>query len=418
MHFALLHRLSKKVFFFVTRLVTTASLPMKTGEKAAPQISNRPLHDDEAEIHPRINSKLIRFLIVNTKDFGRTLIAIECMKTIFILAVALVAPSFAQTIYTPPKGYTRITIEAPDNPGETKLTSISATLLNDGVFSGPATLGTYTDNADPASDTHVINVTGVTWSEDQWTTEPHLAYITVADDPGNADGILPAQEAFLISSHDTSGALTLDTTYNLADKFLATTSVVIRKAQTVSQVLNSLSTGSAGFESADRVFVWDGDRWASLRFLAGNWRDADSPTTIVDDLVIFPDEGLFIQRTGSGNMTLTIFGEVPTAPQISTIKATGFLASRYPVETKLNNLGLQDSNWQGSDRVFIWNGTSWVSNRYLAGAWRDSDSPTTLTGETIIKGNTAVFVSRAAALTGAAGSVTTPLPENYNVAEE
>lgn len=363
-------------------------------------------------------TKFIRFLIVNPKDPGHKLIAMECTKPVLILAAALVAPSFAQTIYTPPKGYTRITIEAPDNPGETKLTSISATLLNDGVFSGPATLGTYTDNADPASDTHIINMTGVTWSADQWTTEAHLAYITVADDPGNADGIPPAQEAFLISSHDTSGALTLDTTYNLADKFLATTSVVIRKAQTVSQVLNSLSTGSAGFESADRVFVWDGDRWASLRFLAGNWRDADSPTTIVDDLVIFPDEGLFIQRTGSGNMTLTIFGEVPTAPQISTIKATGFLASRYPVETKLNNLGLQDSNWQGGDRVFIWNGTGWVSNRYLAGAWRDSDSPTTLTGETIIKGNTAVFVSRAAASTGAAGSVTTPLPENYNVADE
>jgi len=331
-----------------------------------------------------------------------------------LLAATMALPSSGETIYTIPNGYTKITITPADVSGS-KLTSISATLLQDVELAGSVTLGTYTDNADPAKDTNTLSVSGVTWAADEWTAEPHIAYISVQDDVDNADGIAPAEEAFFITANTVGGGITVETTFDLANKFPATTSIKIRKANTVASILNSLSTGSATFQSADRVFVWNGTGWQSLRILSGTWRDADSLTTIVNGMVIFPEEGIFVQRTGTGVMSLTLFGEVPAAPQIATIEANGFLSSRYPVGTTLASLGLQDANWQTADRVYVWDGSSWLSNRFLSGNWRNSDSLTQITNDLVISSSTAVFVSRDAPIAGSGGGVITPFPTNYNI---
>jgi len=337
------------------------------------------------------------------------------MKTIFLFTLATLAlPMNAETIYTIPQGYTKISITPADGSGS-KLTSISATLLKDVEFSGSVTLGAYTDNAAPARDTHTLSVANATWSATEWTTEPHIAYISVQDDVDNADGIAPAEEAFFITANTVGGGLTVETDFDLADKFPGTTSIKIRKANTVASILNSLTTGSAAFQTADRVFAWDGAGWQSLRILGGIWRDADSLTTIVDDMVIFPEEGLFIQRTGTGAMSLTLFGEVPSAPQIATIEASGFLSNRYPVGTTLVGLGLQDSNWQIADRVYVWNGSTWLSNRYLSGTWRNADSLGQITDDLVISSSTAVFVSRNADVVGVDGGIVTPFPTDYNI---
>jgi len=362
------------------------------------------------------HSTLIKFLPIDAIYLGFVKYPQPSMKRLsLILTAAMALSTYGQVVYTAPLGYTKITIEPSAGGGEAKLTSIAATLLQDVDFSGEVTIGSFSDNAEPAADTQTLSVSGVTWTASQWTTEQHLAYISVADDEGNADGVAPAEEAFLISANSTAGELTLVTTFDLSSKFPASTTIKIRKANTVSSVLNSLTTGSATFQLADRAFVWDGGEWQSLRYLSGTWRDADSITTIVDDMVIFPDEGIFVQRTGTGDMSLTLFGEVPVAPQIATIEASGFLSSRYPVATTLSQLGLQDSNWQAGDRVYIWNGSTWLANRYLAPNWRNADAITEITNDTQISGNTAVFVSRATALTSENGSVTTPLPEGYTV---
>jgi len=332
----------------------------------------------------------------------------------FFLAATMTLPSYGETVYTIPKGYTKVNITDADGSGS-KLTSISATLLQDVESSGSVTLGAFTNNADPAKDLNDLSVSGVTWAVDEWTLEPHIAYISVQDDLNNADGIAPAEEAFLITANTAGGGITVETTFDLANKFPATTSIKIRKANTVASILNSLTAGSATFQSADRVFVLNGTAWQSLRLLSGTWRDADSLTTIVDGMVIFPEEGIFIQRTGTGAMDLVLFGEVPAAPQIATIEANGFLSSRFPVGTTLANLGLQDSNWQSADRVYVWDGSTWLSNRFLSGTWRNSDSLTQITDALIISASTAVFVSRSAGIAGSGGGVTTALPANYNI---
>ena len=334
--------------------------------------------------------------------------------TTALLSLSLTLPIFGDPVYTIPEGYTKIDITPADGTGN-KLTAVSATLLQDLEFAGSVTLGAFTDNADPANDTHALSVSGVTWTADEWTSVPHIAYIAVADDLNNADGIAPAEEAFFITANTTGGGITVNTTFDLSDKFPATTTIKIRKANTVASILNSLSAGSATFQTGDRVFVWNGAGWQSLRQLSGIWRDADSLTTIVDGMVIYPEEGIFIQRTGTGAMSLTLFGEVPSAPQIATIEASGFLSNRFPVGTTLANLGLQDSNWQTGDRVYVWNGTTWLSNRFLSGIWRNADALTQITDTLPINSNTAVFVTRSAALPGSGGGLTTPFPVNYNI---
>lgn len=335
------------------------------------------------------------------------------LASLFI-ATAMAIPLHGETVYTVPQGYTKIDITPADGNGA-KLTAISATLLQDVEFSGSVSLGAFTDNADPAKDTQTLSVSGVTWAPDEWTSEPHIAFVAVQDDAGNADGIAPAEESFLITANTVGGEFTIETTFNLTEKFPATTAIKIRKANTVASVLNSLSAGSTAFQSADRVFVWNGANWQSLRVLSGTWRDADALTTIVDGMVIFPEEGIFIQRTGTGAMSLTLFGEVPAAPQIATIEANGFLSSRYPVATTLINLGIQDSNWQVGDRLYAWDGTAWLSNRFISGTWRNSDSLTQVTDNLVISPSNAVFVSRAAGISGSGGGVTTPFPTNYNI---
>ncbi|MCH1419115.1 MAG: hypothetical protein L7W40_02335, partial [Akkermansiaceae bacterium] len=112
---------------------------------------------------------------------------------VICLAFATFIPALlnAETIYTIPQGYTKVVIAAASSDVEPTITGISVTLLNDLEFASSATINSDY-SAGPASGAQTLTVTGQNWSQDQWTSQPHLAYIT------DADG---AEEAFLISSN-------------------------------------------------------------------------------------------------------------------------------------------------------------------------------------------------------------------------
>ena len=202
--------------------------------------------------------------------------------TTALLSLTLSLPILGQ-VYTIPEGYTKIPIAAGTAGGPT-LTAISATLLNDLEHSSAVTI-----NADfnGGAGTQTATVTGATWSAGQWTGVPHLAYLV------NGSG---SEEAFLISSH-TGDTLTLSTTFNLlADsRFPANTTVKIRKANTVGSILGTTTTP---FTSSDRVFIWDVDHWQTLLTFGGNWAYLGGPNAgqSATNAVIFPEEGIFVQR--------------------------------------------------------------------------------------------------------------------------
>ena len=83
----------------------------------------------------------------------------------------------AETIYTIPQGYTKVTIAAASSDIEPTITGISVTLLNDLEFAASATINNdYGTN--PSHSTQTLAITGQNWSPDQWTRQRLLAYIT------------------------------------------------------------------------------------------------------------------------------------------------------------------------------------------------------------------------------------------------
>jgi hypothetical protein len=334
-----------------------------------------------------------------------------------IFAATIALPCYGETVYTVPQGYTKISIEEAPSLGTSSLTALSVTLLQDLTFAGSVNVGAFSDNS-PASDTQAASVSSVTWTADQWTATPHLAYLTVADDPGNADGIAPAEEAFLISANTTNGGLTLVTeSGDLLSNFPASTTIEIRKANTLSSLLSSV-TGS--LHTDDRVYLWNqtDNRWDTFRFLVGPNFWINTTTNVPsNDMIVFPEEGMFIERTQTtpADLQLTLFGEVPAVPQISSIEGSGFMSCRAPINSTLADLGVEDSNWNATDRVYIWNPSAspqaWETHRFVVGPnfWINTgtNSPS---NTRVISANTAVFVGRDAPTTSGNGGITTNLP--------
>lgn len=326
-----------------------------------------------------------------------------------LLTLSLCLPLLGQAVFTTPEGYTKIPIAAGTAGGPT-LTAISATLLNGLEHSSGATVV-----ANFATDEQDVTVTGATWTANQWTGVPYLAYLT------NTDG---SEEAFLIASH-TADTLTLSTTFDLlsATRFPASTTVTIRKANTVGSILGTTTTP---FTISDRVFIWDVDSWQTLVNLGGNWGYFGGPNNgnPANDVVVFPEEGLFIQRGELSAAELTLFGEVPSTPQASTAATASsyFISTRYPVGDspainptgiELQNLGIQDlPNWGITDRVFAWTATGWQTFVYLGGSWGYFGGPQN--GQNadafLVTPNSALFLTKNSAGTEAESPLTVPLP--------
>lgn len=342
------------------------------------------------------------------------------MKAKYLLiASALTLSSLAQTVYTIPQGYTRVTLEGDSSPDSTPFSVFSVTLLQDVEFSGLAALGSFAD----APDTQTLTVPGVTWTADQFTTEPHIAYVSVADDANNADGIAPAEKPFLILDHTQTGGLTLSTDSDLSTEFPSNSAIKIRRANTLKTLFNSVE---AEIDGADRVYLYDEetDAYSTFRFVSGGgglWINLDGNTNATN-MVVFPEEGLFYGRAGETPLTLTLFGEVPSAPQIATVPGNGFLSSRVPVDTTLIDLGIQDSGWQVNDRLFIWDPTatdaggnlqpSFTAHRFVTsggGIWIDISDNSNATNKTI-SANSAVYIVRASPQGAGEGIITTGLP--------
>lgn len=337
----------------------------------------------------------------------------------FILAATMALPCYGETVFTVPQGYTKVTIGSPATNGQSQLTAISATLLKDVEFSGAVTIGAFTDNEDPLFDTQALSASGVTWTASQWTPSPYLAYIAVQDDANNADGIAPAEEAFLITANTTGGGLTLETSFDLTSRFPASTTVKIRKANT----LNSFfGTSSASFAGSDIVYIWSGSKWDSFQFVAGApgyWASTTDGFTDVGDItIIHPDEGLFVSRTVNSDITLTLFGEVPVAPQISTIVASSFVSSRFPINTTLGDSGIANAAWNASDLLYIWNSAAspapkWDAFQFISGTpgyWASTTDGFTPVDNTVIPANSAVFVARSSPISAQNGGTTSALP--------
>jgi hypothetical protein len=341
---------------------------------------------------------------------------------IFLTTLSSIALLGAETVHTIPQGYTKITIASADTDGTTvtpKLSAISVSLLNNVAQAGASILGGFVPDTDSQAfsdgegnkyGSQEISVSwGAAWTATEWTSERYLAYISVADDAGNADGIAPAEEAFLILENTTAGTFKIATDSDISTRFPVDPSIKIRKANSISSIL---ANPSVPFDADDRVNFWNGSQWQSVRLIGLVWRDTSSFAD-ANNTVVFPEEGLFIERAVASDLVLTLFGEVPSAPQIATLTDSGFLATRHPIPTAFPDLNIGNANWNDAngDRVYLWDAISkeWVGYRFLGGVWRNSVNFADAS-LLMVDGNSAVFVSRGSATSPENGSITPTLP--------
>ena len=340
------------------------------------------------------------------------------MKATLPLLSILALPLFATTVFTIPQGYTKITIPAASG-GTPSLTAISTNLYNDTEFSGTVTINADF-NADPDSDltttdtSQTLTVSGASFTTGEFTTDPYLAYLI------NASG---AEEAFLITDH-TATTLTLDGAFDLlADsRFTTSSTLKIRKANTVGSILGTTDTP---FSSNDRAYIWTGSNWQTLIAASGNWFFIGGPGGLATDAVIFPEEGIFIQRTETTDAVLTFFGEIPSTPQTTTVAglSSAFISTRFPsgdatsaqgiVGHRLADLDIDEiPGWNSTDRAFHWNGSEWQTLISAGSSWFFIGGALngTSANDLIVEANSALFLSRSSAGTASASTLTLELP--------
>jgi len=324
------------------------------------------------------------------------------MKSVIpFLAFAIIPLANAQTAYTPPSG---VKIDVAGN----SLTSMSATLNKEAEFSAS---GTISNNF--ATESQTITVTGTSWTATQWTTEPHLVYIT--------DSATPAgEEAFLITGSPTATTLTVSTTSDLLTlpgggaRFPASTTITIRKACTLG---NLFGTTASDLTSSDRIYLWNDTIWNEYAYSSPEWYDVTAGGLLATNHVVFPSEGILIQRNSAATQ-LTLFGDVPAKPQVSTISGNGLtlLSSRFPVGTPvtgtlLPSLNIQGlSSWTATDRLYILNGGIWTEFAYSAPNWFNVTAGGTDANSEVVEPSSAIFLSRTGNVTTDTDTATFDLP--------
>lgn len=316
---------------------------------------------------------------------------LRCSLPPLVAVALLAAPVHAQVSYTKASGYVQVTVA-----GNT-LGAVSATLQNKSDHTSNATINDdwvpSVPQTPPTPDIpaqQTISVASAGWTADEWASG-HLAY--VIDSTGG-------EEAFLILSN-TSDTLTIQSDFDLLDddrSIPSVTSISLRKAQTVGDLFG-VGAANTDFTLLDKVYLWNGSGWTTY-FLDGlyNWRKIGSFATANAD-VVYPDEGIFIQRNDATDLTLTFFGDVPGKAQVTTMPGPGlqFVSSRYPVETTVGDLGFEQlPDWQqgsGGDLVYVWTGTGWDTYFYIAPNWRKIGTFDPVNDDPIAP-DSALFVSR------------------------
>jgi uncharacterized protein (TIGR02597 family) len=139
---------------------------------------------------------------------------------------------------------------------------------------------------------------------------------------------------------------------------------------------------NADYTLADNVTLWSGSKWETYYHNGTSWR-RKGYSTVQNNVVLYPDEGISIIRRGTTPLTMVFLGEVSMVSEQTKFvgPASTYAANRYPVDVTLGSLGfLSLPNWKSSsdssyaDIVYIRQGTKWVSHWHNGSFWRKGSS--------------------------------------------
>jgi hypothetical protein len=299
-----------------------------------------------------------------------------------LLAIAAAGMSFADTATTAPVGYVTVTF-----PGNNSLTAVSVTLAKSPEYTGVSTSQTAT----------TVVATGAGWSDGAWVGK--LVYLE------NSSG---AEEAFLITAN-TSNTLTVSAPFDLTTRYAGASKFTINAPHTVGSLFGT-TPGEVKFaqgtvDVADLLYLWNGTGYTTYNFNGSTWRRSTSLGNANNDIV-YPDEGFFVLRRSATPIDVVFSGQVPVKPQTTTIPGNGQtnVSSRFPVGATISSMGFQNlPGWSGTpaadaDRVYVWNGTSYITYWFNGTNWRRSTSLGNANND-VIPANSFMFVFRTNAST-------------------
>lgn len=323
------------------------------------------------------------------------------MKMLAMVALAAIASSTglnAQTV-----GYVTRTVAAGSIATPTA-TAFSLTLSRspESTFVGP-TAGALTGVG-----TNTLTDSTATWATNFTTTtaaQPYVVRITSGTGAGRTYRISASTSTQLTVVNN---GFTLSSDINVGDTYEILLGETLATMFNVADVLGATSSANA-----DNVSLFNGTSWSTFYYnsTAGQWRSGALPTNRSNEY-ISPESGFIYTRRGGTPMTILSTGLVPYGAFQTEVSNTtaSFLGGIYPTDTTLGALNIQATpGWVSttaaatSDKVAIFNGTSWTQFYYnsTASQWRSGVLPTNRSGEVVLAG-TPVLLFRVSPSAGTA----------------
>jgi len=252
----------------------------------------------------------------------------------------------AVTVSTDPVGFITLTIKGTDT--SEGLSAVSVPMLSSSLHSGVV----YEVTGSTISDSNGSWATGDFATADPNGNASHYIEITNHTDSTKVGVIYE-----ITGSDGGNKTLTLGT--DAAG--LAGASYSVRKSRTLGDIFgdaneSGLTAGSSS--AADIIYKVGIDGTGALAwqiyyyqeapiFAGGNgWRQlGKSASSSMQDVGVFPDEGLIIKRRSGSDVTVTLTGSVKTSNSRTAIqKGFNLVSLSYPVDSSLENLGLYNAD--------------------------------------------------------------------------
>jgi uncharacterized protein (TIGR02597 family) len=276
------------------------------------------------------------------------------------VVIAMTASAHATTSVSESAGVLKITIPPPA-PGSTSRRALGVPFHRPAEYQGIVL----------AIGSDTVTFSNALFGAGQFTTTPHFARIL---------GGLNVGRYFLITSHTTT-AVTVDTAgTNLTSLLQPGNNIEIFPAHTLGSLFGTATvpfqTGATE-ASADLVRLTDGLKWVSYFHDGANWRTTGNASS-QNNVLVRPEQGMFIVCKGPNPVELTFTGEISTTRESSALPGIDeiLLSPRFPVQITLADLRIHlVAGWSAgdtaavADNVMLWNGTAWDIHYYTGSTW-------------------------------------------------
>jgi len=291
---------------------------------------------------------------------------------------------FADTVATPPVGYTTITVAA------NSVSAISIPLDQIPDYQGVVSSCTAT----------TITTTGAGWTATTqfgpFASNPHVVRMLSGASKGRHFQVTSNSNTTLTVSLP-SGVSDLSTVVAAGDTY------ELVPVDTLGSFFGTGASSSVTKNSdptkADNVLVRVNGGWLTFYNDGTNWLLQGGGASAQNNIPMMPESGVLFVRNAPTSLSLVVSGQVPITNLITDLSgsSTTFFANRFPMDNTLSGLGLQSlANWvSGSDpatadnvliRVpsgwltFYYDGTKWL----LAGGGQSAINPTIAMGTSVL----------------------------------